>query len=156
ARGARLFDRPPRLVGVVAAAEEAQLFGVERLDAERQRPDAESEEREEPLGRRVFRVRFEEDPGAARDRERERKRREDLAQLVRLERGGGAAAEVDRVEWLGRLGRLPGAPPERDLGNQARDEPAAALRVSGQDREVAVGADLRAERDVEVEARGGP
>jgi hypothetical protein len=131
------------------APEELQGVGVERLNPERKEADTESAPVPDALRVDVLRIGLEGNPGAVLDRKVSASCFKNPADVLRRERRGGAAAEVDRVDGIKR-GAIRG--PERDLGNQVIGEPPSPFRPAGQDREVAVGTDGGAERDVEVEA----
>jgi hypothetical protein len=138
---------PPRLLGSMPAAEEPQGVGVERLNPERKEADAEIAPCANALRVYIFRIGLEGDPGAVLNRKVSTGGCEDAGDILRRERRGGAAAEVDRVDGIKR-GTVRG--PERDLGNQVIGETPPPFRPAGQDREVAVRADGGAEGDVEI------
>jgi hypothetical protein len=136
------------------AAEEPQRLGVERLNPQRKKTDAESLPGADARGIDVLGVGLERNPGAVLDRKVSASRRQDAREIVRRQRRRSAAAEVDRIDAVEpRTIRSP----EGDFREQMIDEPPPPLRPAGQDREVAVGADGGTEGDVEIEAgeRGG-
>ena len=103
----------------------------------------------EPLGRRRFRIGLERDLGVRRQRERVAARADEPRDFVGIEQRRRAAAEKDRV---GR-GAPCGSP--RSAESRARAPStyrALQSRIEQTAIEIAVAADRRAERDVEIEA----
>src|SRR5262245_7377999 len=89
------------------------------------------------------------DPGIIPDRKICTEGVKDAPEVVRNQRGRSTTAEVDRIDGLKGVAIRR---PQGDLRDQMIGETLPLLRPAGQDREVAVGTDGGAERDVEVEA----
>ena len=132
----------------VTAAEEAERVVGEGLDAERESAHPQPAPRGAGVGRHVLGVDLEEDPGVGRDRQVLAAGGDDAREVLRRQQRRRSPAEVDGVEG-------PRVPPlgrgESHLGHQVLDEALAGGDAGLQHREVAVRADGRAERDVEVE-----
>ena len=136
------------LRGRVDPSEQLQVGGVEGLHADGQPVHARRPKPFEPVPvdrpgvglERDLHRRFEAEPG--------RQQREDRLDFPRLERRGGPAADVDRVE------DQPARRRRRDFRAQRRQE--GRLQAEVGDRvEIAVGALAHAERDVDVDAGEG-
>jgi hypothetical protein len=133
----------------VPATEEGEGFGVQRLDAQREGPDAEVPPGKDAFRSDVFGIGLQKDPGIFLEGQVDPGCFKDPAELLRRKGRRGAASEVDRVhapEWL-RVGR-----PHPDVPDQMIGESRPALRPAREDGEVAVRADGGAEGDVKVEA----
>jgi hypothetical protein len=133
----------------VPSAEKLQGVRVERLNSQGKKPDAELAPGADAFRMDVLWIGLEGNPGAVLDRKVFASSLENLSDVLRSERRGRAAAEIDRVNGIkGDAVRSP----QGDLGDQMIGEPPPPFRPADQDREIAVGTDGGAEWDVEVEA----
>jgi hypothetical protein len=130
------------------ARQPLQFLVVERLDTEADAVHAGGAERAQQVARGALGIGLERDLGVRRDVERAAAGREDPLHVVGREQRRRAAAEENRVGG----GPLAAFPRSTNLGDERVDVPTLQGRIEQTAIEIAVVADRRAERDVDVQA----